>query len=189
MNPITAIQQFIALTQEEIREIEPMFSLMIVEKGQRILEYGQICDFIGLIEKGSVIFLKHDRDGNQVATDFLFNNDWVSYYQSLLLEIPSDLEIICNEDCRIFTLTKKKLEEAYLKFPKMERLGRILAEYAFIDLAKWTSNLQKLSGKERYLELMHNKPQVIEKIPQYYIASYLGIKPQSLSRIRKEIVR
>jgi CRP-like cAMP-binding protein len=188
MSPVEAILQFVNLSKEEIAKIESFFEKMEIEKGGRFLEYGKICDLVGFIERGSLIFLKHDSEGNQMATDFLFDGDWVSYYNSLLLEIPSDMDIICNEESVIHVLTKSKLELVYESYPKMERLGRMLAEHAFIDLAKRTSNLQKLSGKERYLDLMQKKPIVIEKIPQYYIASYLGIQPQSLSRIRKEIL-
>jgi CRP/FNR family transcriptional regulator, anaerobic regulatory protein len=188
MSPIEAIQKFITLTREEIVNMESFFVKMEIKKGGRFLEYGKICDLVGYIESGSVIFLKYDSAGNQIVTDFLFDGEWVSYYNSLLLKIPSDVDIICNEDCVIHVLTKSKLELVYDSFPKMERLGRLLAEHAFIDLAKRSSNLQKLSGKERYLELMQRKPIILKKIPQYYIASYLGIKPQSLSRIRKEIL-
>ncbi|WP_373520966.1 Crp/Fnr family transcriptional regulator [Aquiflexum sp.] len=188
MSPIKAIQQFVSLSKEEIAEIASLFEKKEIVKGGRFLEYGKICDKVGYIESGSLIFVKHDSEGNQIATDFLFDGDWVSYYNSLLLEIPSDVDIICNEDCVIHVLTKSKLELVYESFPKMERLGRMLAEHAFIDLAKRSSNLQKLSGKERYLDLMQRKSIVLEKIPQYYIASYLGIQPQSLSRIRKKIL-
>lgn len=188
MSPIKAIQLIINLSNKEITKLESLFEKLELGKGDRFLEYGTICDLVGYIEIGSVIFLKHDSEGNQIATDFLFDGDWVSYYTSLLLEIPSDVEIICNEDSVIHVLTKSNLEMAYQSLPKMERMGRLLAEQAFIELENRTLNLQKFSGKDRYLDLMQRKPKVLEKIPQYYIASYLGIQPQSLSRIRKEII-
>jgi len=79
------------------------------------------------------------------------------------------------------------LEKLYKEVPQFERFGRFLAEQAFIGLRKKTNNLTLLDAKQRYLNLLKERPKVIERIPQHYIASYLGIKPQSLSRIRKNL--
>lgn len=76
----------------------------------------------------------------------------------------------------------------YKEVPQFERIGRILVEQAFIGLRKKTDNLMLLDAKERYLSLLKHRPKVIRRIPQHYIASYLGIKPQSLSRIRKNLI-
>ena len=80
------------------------------------------------------------------------------------------------------------MEKLYTEVPKFERFGRLMAEQAFIGLRKKTDNLTLLNAKERYLNLLKQRPKVIERIPQHYIASYLGIKPQSLSRIRKNLI-
>ena len=75
----------------------------------------------------------------------------------------------------------------YQEVPKFERIARILTEEAFIDLRKKADNFILLDAKERYLDLLKNRPELTRRIPQHYIASYLGIKPQSLSRIRKNL--
>ena len=75
----------------------------------------------------------------------------------------------------------------YQEVPQFERFGRLLAEQAFIGLRKKMDNLTLLDAKERYLGLLKHRPKVIGRISKYYIASYLGIKPQSLSRIRKNL--
>ena len=84
-------------------------------------------------------------------------------------------------------MRKKNIYRLYDEIPRFERLGRLMAERAFIGLRMRTQTLTHLNPEERYLRLLKNRPKVIERIPQHYIASFLGIKPQSLSRIRKRL--
>jgi hypothetical protein len=84
-------------------------------------------------------------------------------------------------------LEKNNLYQLYEQVPKFEKMGRILAENAYLGIQQKTKILTTLSSTERYLQLMNERPKVFERIPQQYIASYLNLTPQSLSRIRRQI--
>ncbi len=84
-------------------------------------------------------------------------------------------------------LSSKDLQQLYIDIPKFERFGRLMAENAFLGIRRRNEMLENQTAEERYLNLMKDRPKVFERIPQHYIASYLGIKPPSLSRIRKRI--
>ncbi|MEM0995359.1 MAG: hypothetical protein AAGI49_20165 [Bacteroidota bacterium] len=104
-----------------------------------------------------------------------------------MLKKPSDQYIQALEKTTVAVLSREATYELYDLIPKFERFGRLMAENAFIGLRRRTETLTHLSAEERYLNLVNNRPKVIQRVPQHYIASYLGIKPQSLSRIRKRI--
>ena len=84
-------------------------------------------------------------------------------------------------------LKQKDLNDLYQRIPKLERLGRILTEQAYINIVDQTVELQIHSAKERYENLLKRHPKLLQKVPLYHIANYLGIAPKSLSRIRKEL--
>ena len=92
------------------------------------------------------------------------------------------------EKSQMLLLSAKDMQQLYLDIPKFERFGRIMAENAFLGVRKRSEMLENQTAEERYLSLMKERPKVFERIPQHYIASYLGIKPPSLSRIRKRIL-
>lgn len=81
------------------------------------------------------------------------------------------------------------MESLYLNFPKMERIGRLLIEQAFVRIVRQTLDLQITDAKDRYIKLIEESPEILQKVPLYHIANYLGIAPKSLSRIRSEITR
>lgn len=84
-------------------------------------------------------------------------------------------------------LSSKDLQQLYIDIPKFERFGRLMAENAFLGIRQRSEMLEHLTAEERYLTMIKERPKVFERIPQHYIASYLGIKPPSLSRIRKRL--
>jgi CRP/FNR family transcriptional regulator, anaerobic regulatory protein len=91
------------------------------------------------------------------------------------------------EACEVVQFSKEDIYKLYDRYPIFDRVGRVMAENAFLSLSSLNKMLTNEEPEERYLNLLKKRPELIEKIPQHYIASYLGIKPESLSRIRKRI--
>lgn len=181
------IDPIVALTDEEFSLFCEYFEVRKLAKNEFFLKEGQICDFIGMLSFGVVIYFKSMDNGNEVTVHFAFEGDWVNNNLSRLNNSPSSINIKAIEDSEMLVLKQKDLAELYLKIPKIERLGRILTEQAFVKFVEQTVDFQVLSAKERYENLLKKDPEIFQKVQLYHIANYLGIAPKSLSRIRKEI--
>ncbi|MBN2660313.1 MAG: Crp/Fnr family transcriptional regulator, partial [Tannerellaceae bacterium] len=100
---------------------------------------------------------------------------------------PSHLNIKAIENSDLLVIKQKDLLDLYDRIPKLEKLGRLLMEHAYVKLVQLSIDLQTLSATDRYLKLLGDYPEIINKVPLYHIANYLGIAPKSLSRIRNVI--
>lgn len=182
-----SIDPIISLNNEELIIFCRAFEFKRIKKGDFFLKEGDVCCFVGFVGKGILIYYKTIDSGDELTTDFAFEGDWVSDNLSRLSKIPSTINIRAIEDTDLLFIKQATLNELYLQIPKIERLGRILIEEAHIKLVQQTIDLQTLSAKERYLNLLKKHPKIFQKVPLYHIAKYLGIAPKSLSRIRKEL--
>lgn len=181
------IESIISLTDEELIELSEFFEVRALNRNEFFLKEGQICNFIGFVNSGVLIYFKSMNDGNEVTTDFAFDGDWVTNNLSRLNNSPALINIKAIEDSELLVLKQPVLEDLYLKIPKMERLGRILIEQSYLKIVQLSIDLQVLSATERYERLLMSYPDIFQKVQLYHIANYLGIAPKSLSRIRKEI--
>jgi CRP-like cAMP-binding protein len=146
-----------------------------------------VCKYTAFILKGCLRYF-YNVEGQEHTGQFFFENSWYTDYESFLSEKPSKQNIEALEKTEILLLQKKDLEKLYETYPKFERFGRLMAENAYLGVRKKNENLVNLSPEDRYLKLVKERPKVIERVAQHYIASFLGIQPQSLSRIRKRIL-
>lgn len=191
MDKITKIKSSIApivsLTDNELLTFCNAFESKKLTKNEFFLKEGQVCDFIGLVSYGVVIYFKTLENGDEVTVHFAFEGEWVNNNLSRLNNSPSTINIKAIEDSEMLVIKQADISDLYLQIPKIERLGRILTEQAFIKFVGQTIDFQTLTAKERYENLLKNYPEIFQKVQLYHIANYLGIAPKSLSRIRKEI--
>jgi CRP-like cAMP-binding protein len=156
-------------------------------KGEYIIRIGEYCRFIGFINKGLMVTTTIDDKGKESAFDFKRENCFFTYTEGLLNNMPSHKNFIALEDCETLILQKEHLEKLLKQIPKFETLfTKILAE----DLGNVLVNHQNMktqSVEERYLSLEKMYPGALQRIPVKYIAGYLGIEPESLSRLRRRL--
>lgn len=183
----SSIEPIISLSDEEFGIFCDTLEVKTLNKNEFFLEEGQTCDFIGLVNRGILIYFKSMDNGNEVTTDFAFEGDWVTVNQSRLNHSPSLINIKAIEDAELLIIKQHDLNDLYLKIPKFERLGRILMEQAYLKIVRQSVDLQVLTATERYENLLRQFPEIFQRVQLYHIANYLGIAPKSLSRIRKEI--
>jgi CRP-like cAMP-binding protein len=183
----SSIAPIISLTDEEFRVFCDSFEVRTLAKNEFFLKEGQICDFIGLLSSGVVIYFKSMDNGNEVTVHFAFEGDWVNNNLSRLNNSPSAINIKAIESSEILVIKQKAISELYIQIPKIERLGRILTEGAFVNFVEQTLDFQTLTATERYENLLQKHPEIFQRVQLYHIANYLGIAPKSLSRIRKEL--
>lgn len=157
----------------------------VLKKGDHFLEIGRINTSLGFIEKGLAMYYRMV-DGEEIPVDFGMEGDWLSYLKSFNDQSPSDMGIKMLEDSTLHGLSFVSLGELFQVQPKFMALKTYYVERSLMDMAQHSANLATLDARARYYKFMQEKPHLINRVPQYYIAAYLGIKPQSLSRIRKE---
>ena len=180
------LSKIIDLTDEEFDAFISFIKVKKLKRKEIIFREGEVCKYAYFVNKGCLRYF-FTIDGEQHTGQFFFENQWYTDYDSFLTGKPSRLTLEALEPSEIFMFQKEDLEKLYVTTPKFERFGRLMAENAFIGLRNRTEMLANQSPEERYLFLMKQRPKLLERISQHYIASYLGIKPQSLSRIRKRI--
>ncbi len=178
--------QLINLDQDEALHFVSKLRIKQFEKKELLLQEGNVCKFSFFINKGCLRYF-YVVDGQENTGQFFFENSWYTDYESYLSGRPSKQNIETLEKSEIILLAKSDLQQLFIDIPKFEKFGRIMAENAFLGLRNRNEMLTNQTAEERYLHLMKERPKVFERVAQHYIASYLGIKPPSLSRIRKRI--
>lgn len=183
----SSIAPIISLSDEEFKVFCDAIEVKTLNKNEYFLEEGHICDYIGLVNQGVLIYFKSMDNGNEITTDFAFEGDWVTVNHSRLNNSPSAINIKAIENAELLIIKQQALNDLYIKIPKIERLGRILMEQAYLKIVQQSVDLQVLTATERYENLLQQFPEIFRRVQLYHIANYLGIAPKSLSRIRKEI--
>jgi CRP-like cAMP-binding protein len=179
----TYFNNFIQLSDEEWNAFAACTQKEVIQKRDLILGEGKICDFIAFVEEGMFRFYYVD-DGNEKVTAFFFPGDFVSNYRSFLTGQPSDHYIEAMKDSIVYKIRKSDLKTLYDLYPKIDRLGRFIAENLYLTVAKRLDAFLYASPEERYRELQLRNSKLLQEVPQYMLASYLGVKPETLSRIR-----
>ncbi len=157
------------------------------DKGETMLKAGVVCDFVAFIETGAFRFYRYT-ESTEMVTAFFFTGDFISNYRSYLLQQPSHHNIECLEKAVVWMIKRQRIYELYDQYPLMERMGRLIAEQNYLGATSRLDHFLDFTPEERYKALLKRNSHLLQRIPQYMIASYLGISPESLSRIRKRIV-
>ncbi|MFA6245444.1 MAG: Crp/Fnr family transcriptional regulator [Mucilaginibacter sp.] len=176
----------IALSPEEIAIVTTLFKEKTFKKGEYFLEEGRICRQVGFVAKGLLrYYINHD--GEEKIYDFSQENEFVCNYESFLPQAPSSKNIQALEDSIIFVISHADLQVFYATVRGGERFGRVAIEAVFVKLLQDISSLYMETPELRYERFLKNHADLQQRISQYHIASFVGVKPQSLSRIRKRI--
>jgi CRP-like cAMP-binding protein len=181
------ITQFINVTDEEWRLHEASLRRRNLKKGEYLLKAGDVCQHVSFINYGSFRVYNLIK-GEDTTSNFHFEGNYVTDYSSFLTQQPSDDFIIALDDAEVMELHYNDLQPLYEKVPAWQKFGRLMAEFLYLKVSERAKSLLFDSPEELYIRLMKERPKVIENMPQRYIASYLGIQPESLSRIRKRIM-
>lgn len=156
-------------------------------KGEFFLERGQTATEIGFIVTGYCRQFFVNESGQEFNHNFNFENDLVAGYQSILEGRPSQYAIEAMEDCDLLVMDYREFEKFYDRHPCWERLGRKAAEWNYlIKIQRETAFLIR-DARQRYLDVVTTLPEIPRRVPQYHIASYLGITASALNRIIKKI--
>ncbi len=182
------ISKFVNLSDGELEEITDKFKSKEVKKNNYLLRQGDTCKDFVFVQKGCLRLYYLEDAGVEVSVWFAFQPSSAIEIYSFISEIPTDYFLQAIEDSEVLYLPKTELQKLYQLQPKMQEMMRNFWEAVLLDLIIRFTALQKDSAVKRYLDLL-NKPDYLGTIPQKYLASFLGITPTSLSRIRKKIIK
>jgi CRP-like cAMP-binding protein len=177
----------IELSEEEKELCKTFFTPKKLRKRQYILQEGDVCKNIAFVEKGMLRSYSIDEKGNEHIVQFAFEGWWISDQYSFLTGEPAQYNIDALEDSELLLLSKQAEEQLLRKMPKLERYFRILLQNSLIAMQKRLISSFSESAEERYNKLIEVCPSIPRRVPQHMMASFLGITPETLSRIRKQV--
>jgi len=180
------LDQFIRLSSEEFETLMSLAKKITLKRNEYFIQEGAYCNKIAFLTSGIVRYY-HTLEGKEKTRDFVLKNNFFTAYQSLITGKPSHSSIQALDDCEIWVWFYPKILALYDKYPKFNHLGRLLAEQSFINLNEDYIRLLKEDALSKYEDLMNHTPEIFQKVPLQYIASFLNISPQHLSRIRKTV--
>jgi len=180
------ISNYIYLDSAEMDNIANKFKRKTIRKNDFLLREGQICKDIIFVQEGC-IRLYYISNDIETSVWFSFKHSSAIEISSFISEEPTSYFLQAIEDSEILFLLKVELNKLYLAYPKMQEMMRNFWEDVILNLINRFTALQKDSAEKRYLDLL-KKPEYLATIPQKYLASFIGVTPTSLSRIRKQII-
>ncbi len=183
---VKLMSDFIDLTKEEEQGIRDAFPIKTFTKETDLLKEGQIAKDAFLVIKGCIRKYSIE-NGEEKTIEFYTEFQPAVNFDSMSNNIPSKYYFTCTEDCTIGIMNSEKENALYRKFPRFGEVCRVEVEKMLGKSQEELSVFKNSTPKERYLNLLKERPNLINRVPQYQLASYLGIKPETLSRVRKKL--
>jgi CRP-like cAMP-binding protein len=171
------------MTEEGWQICESVLNVRTIKKGGLLLRQGSISNQVSFINHG-LLRMYTTVDGRDKVTQFFKEGDYTGDYRSFLLREPANTSIQALEDTELVETKFDDLQMVYKKVPEANLIGRLVAEDLFIDICRRTSAQVSDSIEAQYNSLANEKPWLLQRVPQYMIASYLGVTPEALSRIK-----
>ena len=177
----------ITLTEEECKRYTSYFIPKKIRKHQFLLQEGELCKYITFVSRGCLRQYTIDVKGEEHVVQFAIEDWWISDLFSFLSGENSTYNIDALEDSELLLLERTAHEQLCNDIPKFDRFFRLLLQNNYVANQKRITASISQPADERYLSLQKTYPNIVQRVPQSQIASYLGITPQSLSRIRKKL--
>lgn len=183
---IGLLNQLVELNSEDEKLIRNSFSEMSLEKGDHFLRAGNICKYVGFLRCGLVRYyvLKDDEES---TFEFTKEGEFVSDYSSFNRNEKSIQNIQAIENCELLIINRRKLYEIFERVGSGNHLGRLIIEHRFDVMVNQLLAVYMQNSEQRYQKFISDYSDLAQRIPQYLIASYVGVQPPSLSRIRKRL--
>ncbi len=185
-----SISRYVAFTKEELEIFNSLSEYKKVPKKTIMLREGEMCDFEAFVLKGCVRKYYIDPNGLEVILQFAIEDSWVSDISfSIYEDKPSHIFIETMEDCEFLSFTPEAKEELFAKAPRFERAFRILLQRNLATTQNRLFNAISKTALEKYVEFLEQYPTLPQRVAQHYIASYLGISAEFLSKTRAKLSR
>lgn len=181
------LSQTVGMSEEEFMTFSSYLEPRRLSKKEYLFINGEICRWVGFVNKGCLRYYMIDDKGDEHIVYFAFEKYWVADLNSFFKQKPTLYNLQALEPTELFLLSLQNFKKACSAVPKYEEFYRIKTQRAYSATTERFMDAKALSAEEKYLKLLETYPQIFQRVPQHYIASFIGIKPQSLSRIRKKL--
>lgn len=185
---IAYFQRITNLSEPEIKYLLQGMLIRHYLKGDLLVKEGQRSNdtfFVlsGLLRQYKII------DGNEITTNFFTEEHWIISYELSQNSSPADFYLVCVEDSTVVVGNEQMAREVFKQFPHLEIVSRKIMETVFMEQQHFLTSFITDNAEQRYLRLLKTRPDIFQRVPQYDIATYIGVKPESLSRIRKKLIQ
>lgn len=179
-----SFQEHVSLSDEEWELCKNNFRPKRMLKRQFLLQEGDVCRELTFVEKGALYSYTVDSKGNQHVIRFAFEGWWMANLQSFFTGEPTTLNIEVLEDSELLVLDRKNHKKLLEEISDYERYHRVIIENAYVALQQRVENALGLTAEEKYSRLIKQNPEFMNRVPLNLVASYLGMSPETLSRVR-----
>jgi len=182
---VAVLKGFSPLNENDRDQLLALCTPLVLEKGEHWIQEGKKNDSVAFLENGYLrkYFVK---DGNEITDFFYFENDFCADLPSIITNSNPASNIMAMQRTSVITFPYTEFNELCKKSHALEHIHRLIVEYTFVRFYKRSVSFILQAPKERYDQLVKTQPQVLQNATQYHIASYLGISPQHLSRLRAQ---
>lgn len=183
----TYCSQIVPLLDTELELIDKYFEKRSLKKKEFLLQDDKVCNFIAFLAHGSIRHF-HIKDGVEKTCDLSFKDTWVTDYQSFTYETVGKINLQAMEATTVFIVHKQNLHRLYKECRKYETISRLIAEQVAQRATEMAMSLSSDKPEERFQNLIKKQPDLFQRVPQKFIANFLGISPESLSRIKRRVL-
>lgn len=180
------LQRLITFDEQEWLTVMQGLEIKHLKKHEVLLKANTVCKHLAFVNKGAVRTHINNK-GEEITFFFFFENSVAADYESFITKKPTGFAMEAIEDSEVILLSYEHVQNTYNKMREGQKLARYIAEYLYIIQRQRTFSLLLETPEERYKNMVDGKSEILQRVNQYYVATYLGIKPQSLSRIRKRL--
>jgi CRP-like cAMP-binding protein len=184
---LQSIREKVSATDEELLICKSFFTPKKLKKKQFLLQEGDVCNRMTFVESGALFSYATNAKGAQNVIQVAFEGWWISDLYSFFTQEPSTLNIEVLEDAELLMIDREQHEYLLARVPKYETYIRLLYQNAYIALQRRVESTIGLTAEEKYIRLLEQYPSILQRMPLNLVASYLGVTPETLSRIRKQI--
>jgi CRP-like cAMP-binding protein len=177
---------YVALTEEEFAVLANKVVLRQFDRRQLLVRVGEVEEYLSFVVTGlaRMYFLKGK---TEMITNIAKEGELISSSSSFLSGKPSYYHVETLEPCTLLSISRAHLEQAYRESPKIEKLGRLVTTHFVLQKEEWELECIRLDTRERFLRFIGNNPELLMRVPQKYLASYLNMKPETFSRLKHHI--
>jgi CRP-like cAMP-binding protein len=177
------VSAFVSLTESEYAFFESFFEKRYFKKKEKLLQEGEVEKYLNFIESG-LARLYFFNDKEETVMQISAENEIICCYESFLSGKPSGFSIEAIEAMAVLSITLENLEKVFAFSPKFERLGRLFATREYLKKTDMDYFRVRVTTQQRFIDFLRNNQMLVQRVPQKYLASYLGVKPETFSRMK-----